>query len=140
MKRRSAAAAGVMFLLIAGVPGCAQQEVRSKANASIAIDGTEQGKTDEVNCNQSQSTWFVDIRQVASTAKAIVDVEGEKAVVQTVDIQGFGGFNGSYVHGSDATADATFANRTFTINGTASGVKTGSPKQVTTNFKIVARC
>ena len=139
MKKRFAAG-GLIAFLIAGVAGCSQPEIRSQVSASVTIDGKDQGKTQDVRCNQLQSSWFVEVRQVASSATAIVDVEGDKATVQTVEIRGFGGFTGSYWHGGDRTADATFMNRTFTITGTASGVKTGSPIPGPVAFKIVAKC
>ncbi|MGE5697392.1 MAG: lipoprotein LpqH [Candidatus Sericytochromatia bacterium] len=135
---RPASAATVVALLL--VTGCSSQEIRSQANASVTIDGKDQGKTQDVRCNQLQSSWFLDIRQVGSTATAIVDLQGDKAQVQTVDIQGFGGFTGSYWQGGDQTADATFTNQTFTISGTASGVKTGNPRPSPVTFKIVAKC
>lgn len=138
MRARSVSAAGVIAVLI--LAGCSQPEVQSQAGASVTIDGKDQGKTQEVRCNQFQTSWFLDIRQVASSATAIVDVEGDEATVQTVEIRGFGGFNGSYWHGGDHTADATFMNRTFTITGTASGMKTGAPAPGPVTFKIVARC
>jgi ipoprotein LpqH len=137
--KKGFAAGGVIALLIAGVAGCSQPESRSEASASVTIDGKDQGKTRDVRCNQLQSSWFVEIRQVASSASAIVDVEGDKATVQTVEIRGFGGFTGSYWPGGEP-ANATFMNRTFTISGTASGVQTGSPIPGPVTFKIVARC
>ena len=136
--RAASAAAAIAVLL--GVAGCSQPEIRSEANASVTIDGKDQGKTQEVRCNQLQSSWFLDIRQVASSATAIVDLQGDKALVQTVEIRGFGGFTGSYWHGGDQTAEATFSNQTFTISGTASGLTTGNPKPGPVKFKIVARC
>lgn len=138
MNTRAASAAAVVALLL--VCGCSSQEIRSQAQASVTIDGKDQGKTLDVRCNQLQSSWFLDIRQVGSTASAIVDVQGDKAEVQTVDIQGFGGFTGSYWKGGDQRADATFMNQTFTISGTASGVKTGDPRPAPVTFKIVAKC
>lgn len=137
---RAASAAAASAVLLAGVAGCSQQVIRSQAIASVTIDGRDQGKTQEVRCNQLQSSWFLDIRQVASSATAIVDVQGDKAQVQTVEIRGFGGFTGSYWQGGEHTADATFMNQTFMISGTASGLKTGNPRPGPVTFKIVARC
>ena len=132
--------AATTTILIATVGGCAQQEIRSEANASIRIDGQDQGKTTDVICNQQQSSWFIDIRQVGASARAIVDRAADKATVETVDIRGFGGFTGSYWQGGNDTADASFRNQTFTINGTASGVKNGSSAPAKAKFQIVARC
>ena len=140
MKRRSTASAGITIILVVAGAGCSQPVIRSEANASVIIDGNDQGRTSDVTCSQLQSSWFLDIRQVASSLTAIVDRAGDKATAETVDIRGFGGFTGSYWQGGDHTADATFMNQTFTIAGTASGVKAGSPKPVTATFKIVARC
>jgi len=140
MDKRAACAAAVIALLLAGVAACSQPEIRSQASASVTVDGKDQGKTQDVRCNQLQSSWFLDIRQVGSSATAIVDLQGDKATVQTVKIQGFGGFTGSYWHGGEQTADATFSNRTFTISGTASGVKTGDPKPGPVTFRVVAKC
>jgi hypothetical protein len=140
MRRRSAALTPITIVLVVGGAGCSQPEIRSEANASVTIDGIDQGRTSEVTCSQLQSSWFLDIRQVASSVTAIVDRTGDKASAETVDFRGFGGFTGSYWQGGAHTADATFANQTFTISGTASGVRAGSPKPVTATFKIVARC
>jgi len=120
--------------------GCSQQEIRSEATASIRIDGQDQGKTTDVFCNQQQSSWFIDIRQVGASARAIIDRAADKATVETVDIRGFGGFTGSYWQGGNDTADASFRNQTFTINGTASGLKTGTSAPAKAKFQIVARC
>jgi lipoprotein LpqH len=139
MDSKAASAAAAIAALLA-VAGCSQPEIRSEAGASVTIDGKDQGKTQDVRCNQQQSSWFLDIRQVASTATAIVDLQGDKALVETVEIRGFGGFTGSYWHGGDQTAEATFANQTFTISGTASGRRTGDPKSAPVKFQIVARC
>ena len=135
-----AALAAVLAVALTGVAGCSQQEIRSQAGASVTIDGKDQGKTQDIKCNQLQSSWFLDIRQVASTATAIVDLEGDKAVVQSVEIRGFGGFTGSYWRGGDQSADATFSNETFTISGTASGLTDGNPKSGPVKFKIIAKC
>ncbi|MFZ0831517.1 MAG: lipoprotein LpqH [Mycobacterium sp.] len=139
VKNRVAFAAALAVAL-AGVAGCSQQEIRSQAGASVTIDGKDQGKTQDIKCSQLQSSWFLDIRQVASTATAIVDLEGDKAVLQSVKIRGFGGFTGSYWRGGDQSADATFSNQTFTISGTASGLTAGNPKSGPVTFKIVAKC
>lgn len=140
MEKRIAALAGITIVLLPIVLGCSQPQVASQASASVTIDGQDQGKTNDVRCNQLQSSWFLDIRQVAASARAIIDRNGDKATVETVDIRGFRGFTGSYWQGGDSTADATFANQTFTISGTATGVKAGSPKPAKATFKIIARC
>jgi ipoprotein LpqH len=136
---RSARAAGVLLIAVAGVGGCGH-EIRSQANASVNIDGKDQGQELTVRCNQLQSSWFLDIGDNGSSARAIVDVVGDKVEVQSVEIRGYGGFTGSYWKGGNQTADATLANRRFTISGTASGLKSGVSGTVTTPFKITARC
>jgi hypothetical protein len=126
--------------VLASVGGCSQPAIQSQSNASISIDGQDQGRTTDIRCNQLQSSWFIDLRQVAATARAIVDRAGDKTTVDTVDIRGFGGFTGSYWRDGNDTASATYSNETFTITGTASGFKAGSTKPVSAKFKIVARC
>jgi lipoprotein LpqH len=136
---RSVGAAGVLLIAVASIAGCTQ-EVRSQANASVSIDGKDQGQALTVRCNQSQSSWFLDIGDNKSSASVIVDVVGDKVEVQTVTIRGYGGFTGSYYKGGAQTADASLTNRRFTISGTASGLKKGVSGTVTTPFKITARC
>jgi hypothetical protein len=140
MNRTSAAVAGVAVVLVTGVSGCAQPEISGKQNASVTINGRDQGKTEDVRCTQQETTWFVDIRQVASTVSAIVEVKGDEAIPQTVDIRGFGGFTGGYWEGGQTTANANLANHTFTIAGTAYGLMAGNPQAGPAQFKIVARC
>jgi Mycobacterium 19 kDa lipoprotein antigen len=135
----SARAVGILLIAAACVAGCSQ-EIRSQANATVSIDGKDQGQALTVRCNQSQSSWFFDIGDNKSNASAIVDVVGDKVEVQTVTIRGYGGFTGSYYKGGEQTADANLTNRRFTISGTASGLKTGVSGTVTTPFKITARC
>jgi lipoprotein LpqH len=136
---RPARAAGILLIAVVSVAGCSE-EIRSQSNALVSIDGKDQGQALTVRCNQAQSSWFVDIGDNKSSASAIIDVVGDKVEVQTVTIRGYGGFTGSYYKGGDQTADATLANRRFTISGTASGLKTGVSGTVTTSFKITARC
>jgi hypothetical protein len=140
MNRTSAVLAGVAVVVATGVSGCSQPEISGKQNASVTINGSDQGKTEDVRCNQQESTWFVDVRQVASTATAIVEVKGDEAIPQTVEIRGFGGFTGGYWEGGQTNANASLANHTFTIAGTAYGLTTGNPQAGPATFKIVARC
>ena len=140
MGKRSLIVAAVVVALAAGSAGCSQTEVRSRANATVSIDGKDQAKTADISCNQLQSSWLLDIGRDKSTAKAIVEVQGDKVIPQSVKINGIGGFTGSYWQGSDYSADGKLANNTFTITGTASGTKTGTSGTVTSTFKIVARC
>jgi hypothetical protein len=122
------------------VGGCSEPEMRSRANATVTIDGKDQGKTLNITCNQFQSSWFLDIADTNASASAIVDIDGDKATAETVKIRGFGGFTGSYWQGGDYTADTRLMNQTFTITGTAYGMKAGDPKPGTSTFKITARC
>jgi Mycobacterium 19 kDa lipoprotein antigen len=137
MGRRCAAGA---VLLLTVVAGCSQPEMRSQANASVTIDGKDQGKTLNIRCNQFQSSWFLDIADTNARASAIVDIDGDKATAETVKIRGFGGFTGGYWQGGDYTADARLMNQTFTIAGTAYGMKAGDTKPGTLTFTITARC
>lgn len=140
MTRRPTLIAAAMVILIVGAGGCSQPQIQSEANASVWVDGQDQGKTTDVVCNQQQSTWFIDVRQVGASARAMVDRTSEGTTAETVDIRGFGGFTGSYWKGGADTVDAGYENQKFTISGTASGFKTGSSKPVTAKFRIVVRC
>ncbi|MBV8965642.1 MAG: lipoprotein LpqH [Mycobacteriaceae bacterium] len=135
--RRWAAGAAVLLTVLAG---CAQPEVRSHAHASVTVDDKDQGKLLTISCNQFQSSWFLDITDANASAKAIVDMNGDKASVETVEIRGFNGFTGSYWQGGTGTADAKLMNQTFTITGTADGMKAGETKPGTATFTITARC
>jgi Mycobacterium 19 kDa lipoprotein antigen len=137
MGRRRAAGA---VLLLTVVVGCSQPEMRSQANATVTIDGKDQGKTLIIRCKQFQSSWFLDIADTSARVSAIVDIDGDKATAETVKIRGFGGFTGSYWQGGDYTTDARLMNQTFTIAGTAYGMKAGDTKPGTSTFTITARC
>jgi ipoprotein LpqH len=139
VQKRSVAAAGALLAVVGTIAGCSEPEVRSQAMATVTIDGNEQGKELAVSCNQLQSSYFLNIGDTKTSAAAIVTVAGDDATAETVELRGFGGFTGSYWQGSEYTADASLTNQTFTINGTASGLWSGS-KPGTAKFKIVARC
>ncbi|HZQ31846.1 MAG TPA: lipoprotein LpqH [Mycobacterium sp.] len=137
MNRRCVAVATLLLLV---VTGCSGRQVAGQANASISIDGQSQGQAQTVRCNQAQSSWFIDIGNNGSSASAIVDVTGGKVNVDTVTIRGYGGFTGGYWKGGEQSADATLSNLKFTISGTATGLKTGTPGSVDAKFKIDAHC
>ena len=136
---RSAAAA-VLLIVIGCAVGCSESPVRGRSGASLTIDGAEQGRNLPLQCNQLQTSWFLDIADANNEATAIVDVKGDKASVETVKIRGFGQFSGSYFQGADGSADVTMLNRIFTITGTIMGTGTADHKARTVQFKIIARC
>ena len=140
MGKRSLLVTAVVLAVAAASAACGQQEVRSRANASVSIDGKDQGNTADITCGQLESSYFFDIGRGKTSAKAIVEVDGDKVIPQSVQINGFGGFTGSYWQGGEYSADAKLANQTFTITGTASGIKMGTSGTSTATFKIVVRC
>ncbi len=140
MAKRSAAVTALALTVIVVIAGCTETEVRSQASVAVSIDGKDQGRGLTLRCNQVQSSWLLDIVDTNGSANGIVDVSGDKVAVETVQIKGFGGFTGGYWQGGQYTADASLMNQTFTISGTAYGVKEGDPKPGTATFKIVARC
>lgn len=137
MKSRSAAAAALLLVLVGG---CSEHQISGQAKAAVTVDGKDQGQALTLRCRQAQSSWFLDIGDTGASANAIVDFVGDKVDVDAVTIRGLGGFDGGYWKGGSHRADATFANRKFTISGTANGLKKGVSGAVDATFKIVAYC
>lgn len=136
MQNRLAVAAALVFV----TAGCAEQATADRPETGrITVDGTTH-TTQAVSCAQYQ--WLLVIQMTAEPAHArtLLQLGGEAPAVRTVSIANFDGFNGVAGEGA-SSADASFAEGTYTISGTAEGSDPGSPGTTSTvPFRIEAPC
>jgi ipoprotein LpqH len=127
------------LVVVAAASGCGAQEptAERKETGRITVDGTTHA-TGAVFCDQYD--WSLIIRTAAGPghARAFLQLGGEQPTVRTVSFANFDGFNGVAREGS---ADASAAEGTYTITGTAEGSDPENPgKTRTAPFEIEAPC
>jgi lipoprotein LpqH len=136
MKNRLAAA----FVVVAAASGCAEQATAEwQETGRITVGGTTH-TTQTVSCEQYE--WSLIILTIAGPghARAFLQLGGEQPTVRTVSRANFDGFNGVAGEGG-GNADASFADGTYRISGTAEGSEAGNPSETRTlPFRIEAPC
>ena len=138
MQNRFAAAAGIA-LTVACLGGCSSHELPGPPAAGVTINGSDALQTHAVTCKQLQWTWRIDIGDAASGADVIVDTSKENPAATSVHINNVGGFSGIYSQNNGA-ADTRVSGETFTIAGTANGVRTDTREPASARYRIVVTC
>ena len=138
MQNRFAAPAGIA-LTVACLAGCSSPQAPGPPAAGVTINGSDALQTQAVTCRQLQWTWTIDIGDAASGANLSVGTGEQKPAAISVHINNVGGFSGMYSQ-SDGAADTRVSGETFTIAGTANGIRTDTKEPASAQYKIVARC
>jgi hypothetical protein len=131
--------AAVVFVVAAAIVGCSDQTAPARKPGEIALDGTTHTAT-SVHCGQDE--WHLRIETKAGTAeaRAYLQLDGETPEVDSVTIANPDGFNGRAGDGVGAV-QATVAEGTYTITGTAEGFDRTKPAEPrSAKFRIQAPC
>jgi hypothetical protein len=121
------------------VAGCGGQPQVEPPPGRISLDGAEH-TAESVDCTQDQ--WKLRIQATAgpAQARAFLGLEGDGPTVENVAIYSADGFNGT-AGGGVGTVEATAADGTYTITGTAEGFDPANPAEPrSANFRIDAPC
>jgi lipoprotein LpqH len=130
MKNQLAAA----LIVVAAASGCAEDATAERAETGrITVDGTTH-TTQTVTCEQYDWLMIVDMTAEPAHARTLLQLGGEQPSVKTVNIANFDGFYGV----ADDGAEASAAEGTYTITGTASPDTPGQTRTVP--FRIEAPC
>jgi lipoprotein LpqH len=140
--RKSSAAVAAVGLIACGCTGSAEPSPIRGQDASRITVGDQTLTVQSLTCSQVQ--WLLTIKAAAGPGRvtAMVQLDGEKPTVETVNIEnfdGFSGISGEYVDG--VHADVSFADGAYTITGSAqrsSSDNANLPK--TAQFRIEGRC
>lgn len=128
-----------LALIAAGVSGCSGDTEIPQPTAHITVDDATRS-THSVSCTQIQSLLTIKATASPTEAQAILQLNGDKPVVRTVNIMNFDGFHGTAGEGI-GNADVAFANGTYTITGDAVGAVPDRPaEKKTARFRIQAPC
>ena len=107
--------------------------------ATVFINGKEAAQP-KVECDQVQWVWHIRSLQDQPGFSAQVHT-GDTVAPRAVQIDGIGGFTGSYWDLTVGSAEATVENRTFTVTGTAEGYYESDPaERSTADFEIRTDC
>lgn len=141
MQNRLVKVAGIALFVVAEVSGCGTEMTVPRTAAHVTIDGNTHTARPPA-CSQDTSYRTIDIGDRDGAVQAVVVVSGDKVIPQWVKFRDVDGFNGSAYEGGVGDMAVQYANRTYTISGSAYGInsKTNPNKVVTTDFKIVAEC
>lgn len=128
--------------VIAGISGCSvKPPALGGSTATVTINGTNAGGTQQVRCSQTGWSWFIEsLDGEKSGFKASFNTSAQPRA-DSVQIHNLGGFTGTYWAGTVGQAEANVANGIYTISGTAEGAFTDNPTDdVTATFRIEADC
>lgn len=139
---RFGALAGAALVVVLGASGCAGQPLTRATQAARVTVGDETISTRAPTCGQQEMYRSIDIRDIGSRIQAVVLIKGDTAIPQWVKLRDVNGFTGSFWKGGVGDAHAIFAQRRFTITGSAYGINSSNnPNRVTTTtFAIIADC
>jgi ipoprotein LpqH len=134
-------------LLALGLTGCSSPSAPprepgtlAEGTATVTVNGTDLGTLKSVSCRHDEFFTTIRIGQGDAGTTSVVN-NAKDLVVNSVEIQNFGGFTGSYWQDLQGTAKATQTGRTYAITGEASGFAAQKPNQVsTTSFDIKVGC
>jgi ipoprotein LpqH len=124
----------------AGASGCAEgPTAERKETGRITVDGTTHA-TRTLACEQYDWSLIIETTAGPGQARAFLQLGGEQPAVRTVSFAKFDGFNGVAGEGV-GSVEASAAEGTYTITGTAEGSDPDSPGQTrTAPFRIEAPC
>ncbi|MGH3677191.1 MAG: lipoprotein LpqH [Mycobacterium sp.] len=96
--------------------------------------------TQTVSCTQNEWSLTIEANADPGRAEALLQLGGEKPIVETVNIQNVDGRN-AFVGGDAGDAEASSRGGTYTITGTAAGSDSANPGQTKDMpFKIEVPC
>jgi hypothetical protein len=123
------------------VAGCGSQAAALGSHtAQVTINGKDIGSRLAVNCSQAGWTWFIESPDEKAGFAAAIET-GETPAAHSVQIRDLGGFTGSFWQGTVGEGNASVADGTFTISGTAEGSYTNDPTgEATATFEIQTSC
>ncbi|UXA16008.1 lipoprotein LpqH [Mycobacterium sp. SMC-4] len=132
-----AAAAGIALCLA----GCsAPDPALGGTTATVSIDGDQINGSHPVRCHQAGWAWYIETPDENQGFSAILETGGP-VTAKSVQFRDFGGFTGSFWVDNVGEAEATGANGSYTITGTADGNFTDKPSEaVSARFRIQADC
>jgi hypothetical protein len=127
-------------LVTASLAGCSHDaEHAPQPTAQLTVNNATR-TTHEISCTQIESLLTIKATAAPATAQAIIQLNGDKPVVRTVNLTNFDGFHGVAGEGV-GRADVTFANGTYTITGDAEGAVPDHPAESkTAPFRIQTPC
>jgi ipoprotein LpqH len=134
----TAALAAVAVTAACGMTGSEPNEP-SQRSGEITV-GDKSRHTQTVSCSQTE--WLVTINAVSDPghARASLQLDGDKPIVQTVNIENLDGLNGVAGDGL-GKADASVKDSIYTITGTAVVSDMAKPGQTQDlPFKIAVPC
>lgn len=117
--------------------GCSTQPKTLPQNtARITVDGNTR-TSHAITCTQVQSRLTVEISAAPARVRMLLRLD-DAVVPENVDIDDYNGFTG-VAHADKA--EATFANATYTVRGTAQGPNLEHPDTArTADFRIEVQC
>ncbi|MEZ0367062.1 lipoprotein LpqH [Mycobacterium sp. pUA109] len=140
MRNRFVAATLIVGLAAVAGSGCyGQSKSLPQKTAHITVDGNSR-TSHAISCTQVQSLLTVEIGVAPGRVRALLELQPDKPIPQTVDIENFNGFHGVANAGA-GKAQATFRDSTYTITGTAEGTDPDHPDRAkAASFQIETQC
>ena len=138
-RRRRALTVAVLSVAL-GATGCSSGwDALGTRTATVLLNGQEVAQP-KVQCDQVQWVWHIRSLQEQPGFSAQVHT-GDTVEPRAVQIEGLGGFTGSYWDLTVGSAEASVENRTFTVTGTAEGYYASDPaERSTADFEIHTDC
>jgi hypothetical protein len=133
-------AVAAIAVAAASLSGCSEDATQApQPTAQLTVNNATRA-THEISCTQIESLLTIKATAAPAAAQAILQLNGDKPVVRTVNITNFDGFHGVAGEGI-GHADVTFANGTYTITGDVEGAVPDRPAESkTAPFRIQAPC
>jgi lipoprotein LpqH len=129
----------VIAALAVVTAGCAEQATAERPTGRITVDGVTH-TTQAVSCEQYEWLLVIEMTAEPAHARTLLQLGSEEPTVKTVSIANFDGFNGVAGEGV-GSVEASAAEGTYTMTGTAEGSDQGNPGQTrTVPFRIEAPC
>jgi hypothetical protein len=126
--------------VIASVSACSHDPGQAQQPTAQLTVNNATRTTHDISCTQIESLLTIKATAAPAVAQAILQLNGDKPVVRTVNVSNFDGFHGVAGEGV-GHADVTFANGTYTITGDAEGAVPDRPAESkTAPFRIQAPC
>jgi ipoprotein LpqH len=118
----------------------AQPGTLPPGTASVTVNGTDLGTTQDVSCSQQGSMTTITTGASDAGATAVID-NAAGLTATSVSIRNLGGFTGSYWKDLDGNAEVHATGRTLLVTGTAAGFDTDRPSHRNTGtFAIRVTC
>ncbi|WP_422746366.1 lipoprotein LpqH [Mycobacterium sp. WMMD1722] len=132
---------GVIAVAILAITGCGRDfRALGTHTAQVSINGRDIGEQPRVSCDQIQWVWH--IRTVQDSPGFTAQIRtGDSIEPRAVQIEGLGGFTGSFWDVTVGSAEAAVDDGTFIVTGVAEGYYEQSPTdRSTANFEIRTDC